>query len=232
MAHLVRDAVRLAQRSVAGDRRVGFVAADFTGTQLQAEALVRRVAAVMGADLTGISVMLVDPPEGPPPRGRHQVGSYRRTPGGAVIELNRGVAPRRDAFAALVAHELAHARLIGEGHTDDLDVAEDEEERLTDLVTVYLGMGVLTANAADDYARATGYSVTPLGGLTDWMLTGRSDDPPHHLGYLTPAEFGYVLACWSVLRGEPDPPPWSRHLAASVRPAFTRGLAHRAARRD
>ncbi|MGY0021863.1 hypothetical protein ACVHNB_23255 [Streptomyces sp. YJ-C3] len=216
-------------REVAGP---GFVAADFTGTQLQAESLVRRVAAVMGADVTEVSVMLVEAPEGPPPTKRHQVGAYRRTSGGAVIELDRGVAARRDTFAALVAHELAHARLIGERRIGDRDFAEREEERLTDLVTVFLGMGVLTANAADDYVKATGYSVAPLGELTDWMLTGRRDQPPHRLGYLGPGEFGYALACWSVLRGDPRPPPWARHLAASVRQAFTQGLAHRAARRD
>lgn len=204
----------------------GFVPADFTGTQEQTEALVRRVGAVMGADVADLTVLLVESSDGEQSR-RHRVGQYRMEDGHGTIELDVRVADRPDAFAGLVAHELAHARLLGEQRTDELDLSTAERERLTDLTTVFLGMGVLTANAADDFVKTAGYSVTPLGELTDWMLTGRSDEPPHQLGYLTPQEFGYALACWSTMRGETDP-PWARRLTASVRAAFTQGLAHRA----
>ncbi|MEV3858940.1 hypothetical protein AB0J38_32075 [Streptomyces sp. NPDC050095] len=207
----------------------GFAPSDFTCTQAEAEALVRRIGAVMGADITAISLVLLDPPPGPAPTKRHTVGTYRKTAEGAEISLNRSVADRPDAFAALVAHEVAHARLIGERHVENRTFGPGEEEDLTDLATVHLGMGVLTANAADSYVKATGYSVTALGELTDWMLTGRRDEPPHHMGYLSPQEFGYALACWSELRGD-TAPGWARHLAASVRDAFAQGLAYRASR--
>ncbi|MCZ4126172.1 hypothetical protein, partial [Streptomyces sp. H39-S7] len=170
----------------------GFVPADFTGSQEHAELLVRRVGAVMGADVSGIGVLLVESPEDVQDR-KHQVGEYRRVLGRAVIELDRRVAARPDSFAGLVAHELAHARLIGEGRVAELGISHSEEERLTDLVTVYLGMGVLSANAADDYTKAAGYSVMPVGELTDRMLTGRRDDPWHRMGYLSPGEYGYAL---------------------------------------
>jgi hypothetical protein len=174
----------------------------------------------------GISVVcgLFLPPRGGP---REDVGRYRREGGRATIELDVRVAARREAFAGLIAHELAHARLLGEQRADELDMDDAERERLTDLTTVFLGMGVFTANASDDFVKTAGYSVTPLGGLDDWMLSGRSDEPPYQLGYLRPQEFGYALACWSRMRGETDP-PWARHLAASVRAAFTQGLALRA----
>lgn len=208
----------------------GFVPAQFTGTQEQAELLVRRVGAVMDADVSGISVLLVESPEKVQDR-KHQVGEYRKVLGRAVIELDRRVAARPDSFAALVAHELAHARLIGEGRVAGMSISHSEEERLTDLVTVHLGMGVLSANAADDYLKAAGYSVMPVGDLTDRMLTGRRDEPLYRMGYLSPEEYGYALACWSTARGESDP-PWSRHLKAGVRDPLARGLAYRAARQD
>ncbi|WP_262064419.1 hypothetical protein [Streptomyces sp. STR69] len=203
----------------------GFVPADFTGTQEQAELLVRRVGAVMGADVSGNSVLLVESPE-KVQGSKHQVGEYRKAFDRVVIELDRRVAARPDSFAGLVAHELAHARLLGEGRVARLGISHAEEERLTDLVTVHLGMGVLSANAADDYAKAAGYSVMPVG-----ELTGRRDKPLHRMGYLSPGEYGYALACWSTMRGETDP-PWARHLKVSVRDALMRGLAHRAAPRQ
>lgn len=207
----------------------GFVPAEFTGTQEQVELLVRQVGTVMDADVSGIGVLLVESPEKVQGR-KHQVGEYRRVLGRAVIELDRRVAARPDAFAALVAHELAHARLIGEARTAGLGISPGEEERLTDLVTVHLGMGVLSANATDDYAKAAPYSVMPVGELTDRMLTGSRDEPLRRMGYLSPQEYGYALACWSASRGETDP-PWARYVKPSVRDSLVRGLAYRAARR-
>ncbi|MFI0717554.1 hypothetical protein [Streptomyces sp. NPDC021224] len=206
----------------------GFAPAGFTGTQEEAEELVRLVGAVMGADVSGIHVLLVESPEREQHR-RHRVGQYRKVLGRAVIELDTRVADRPDSFAGLVAHELAHARLIGEGRVAALRLASAEEERLTDLVTVHLGMGVLTARAAEDYDRAAGFSVTAVGDLTDRMLTARRFEM-HQMGYLGPAEYGYALACWALLRGEAGVPPWGRHLPGGVRDALRQGLAYRAAR--
>ncbi|MFI0901360.1 hypothetical protein [Streptomyces sp. NPDC020983] len=208
----------------------GFAPVDFTGTQEQAEELVRRIGAVMGADVSGIRVLLLESPEREQHR-RHQVGRYRKVLGRAVIELDTRVAARPDSFAGLVAHELAHARLAGEGRVAGLGLSAGGEERLTDLATVHLGTGVLTARAAEDYDRAAGFSVTAVGDLTDRLLTARRYDM-HQMGYLGPAEFGYALACWAVARAEPTPPPWARHLPGGVRDALMQGLAHRAARGD
>ncbi|WP_031521319.1 hypothetical protein [Streptomyces sp. NRRL F-5123] len=208
----------------------GFAPAGFTGTQEEAEELLRRVGAVMGADVSGIRVLLVESPEREQHR-RHKVGQYRKVLGRAVIELDTRVADRPDSFTGLVAHELAHARLAGEGRVAGLRLSSAEEERLTDLATVHLGMGVLTARAAEDYDRSVDFSVTAVGDLTDHMLTGRRDEL-HQMGYLEPAEFGYALACWAVARGEPGVPPWARHLPGGVRDALRQGLAYRAVRGD
>lgn len=206
----------------------GFTPAGFTGTQEQAEELVRLVGAVMGADVSGIGVVLVESPEREQHRS-HQVGQYRKVLGRAVIELDTRVAERPDAFAGLVAHELAHARLTGEGRVAGLGLTSGEGERLTDLATVHLGMGVLTARAAEDYDRSAEFSVTAVGDLTDRLLTARRFEM-HQMGYLGPAEFGYALACWALLRGEGGVPPWARHLPGGVRDALRQGLMYRAVR--
>jgi hypothetical protein len=159
--------------------------------------------AVMDADVSGIGVLLVESPERVQDR-KHLVGEYRRVLGGALIELDRRVAARPDSFAGLVAHELAHARLIGEGRVAGLRISHGEEERLTDLVTVHLGMGVLSANAADDYVKVAGYSVMPVGELTDRMLTGRRDEPLYaDLAFLAQTRGGSPREVL-VLRGGPQ----------------------------
>ncbi|MBO1337624.1 hypothetical protein [Streptomyces sp. VRA16 Mangrove soil] len=206
----------------------GFVPRGFEATQRRTEELVRRVGAVMGADTDGLRVRLVEP-EGAHGARRH-IGEYREEPDGPVIDLDRSVAARPDTFAALIAHELAHARLARAAGLAALDLSPAQEERLTDLVTVHLGMGVLTANAADTYGRKGGYSVMPLGDLDDWMLTGRRDER-NRIGYLSRAEFGYALVCWTLARGE-NHPAWAGQLVPSVRAAFTRGIEYRAARGD
>lgn len=127
-------------------------------------------------------------------------------------------------FAAVIAHELGHVRLLGEGRARPTDA---RHEKLTDLVTVFLGMGVFTANAANRFRPARrGFTVLPAGELTSRMLNGAAhDDSVHHLGYLAASQFAYALACCAHLRGESDP-PWARHLEPGVRAGLNHGLTH------
>jgi hypothetical protein len=220
----------------------GFVPAHFTDTQEQTNELLWRVGAVMDADLSRVAVTLVEPRTSTPGRWR-QVGGYHRVLGRELIELDRGEAVRPAVFAAMIAHELGHARLIGErrlprfGLDDavpaiagpDAGTAGNGEEKLTDLVTVFLGMGVFNANAAHHYVKRVGYSITPVGDFTDQLLTGSRDEPSFCLGYLSVREFGYALAYYARLRDE-NAPPWARHLSGDVRSAFTRGVAYLTAR--
>ncbi|WP_019545695.1 hypothetical protein [Streptomyces sulphureus] len=97
------------------------------------------------------------------------------------VELNtRFKAHRRDVGAAL-AHEVAHVLL----HRLDLAFGTvGENEILTDTAAAYLGAGWLLLDAFRQDA-----------------LTSQK------LGYLTPEEFGYVLAKRAELNGE-DPAVW------------------------
>ncbi|MFF3980366.1 hypothetical protein [Streptomyces sp. NPDC001828] len=117
------------------------------------------------------------------------------------IELNdRFRSHRRDVGAAL-AHEITHVLL----HRLNLTFpGTRDNEILTDTVTTYLGAGWLLLDAF----REDGVS-------------------SQKLGYLTPEEFGYVLAKRAELFGE-DPSPW--FTSPQAWPAYTAGAV--LARRD
>jgi hypothetical protein len=89
-----------------------------------------------------------------------------------------------DWLAGVMAHETAHAYR----HAHGLAIADKAiEEPLTDLTTIYLGFGVLTANASYRYRAG--------GGLnwTRWSHQGG--------GYLSPEAMSFLLAVQVVVRG-------------------------------
>jgi hypothetical protein len=114
-----------------------------------------------------------------------------------------------EATVAAMAHEVAHAWRAWHG-----EVVEDQrhEEELTDLTTVYLGFGVLTANAAYRYRSRGGY------GYMEWSQ--------QQLGYLGPGSLTFLLAAQAVARGA----GWRerRRILADLEPnqagAFAAGL--------
>ncbi|MEU9231831.1 hypothetical protein [Streptomyces subrutilus] len=120
------------------------------------------------------------------------------------VEVNdRFRAHRRDLAAAL-AHEVAHVLL----HRLDLRLPTTEEnEILTDTAAAFLGAGWLLLDAY------------------------REDALTHQkLGYLTPEEFGYVLARRAALFGE-DPATWFSSPQAYEAYVRGRDLAGRERRR-
>jgi hypothetical protein len=110
------------------------------------------------------------------------------------------------ALVATMAHELGHVHLIGHGRiTNEVE----DHEPLTDLLTVFFGLGVLTANSL---IHEENWTYLNTGG---WSV-GR-------LGYLSQLEAGYALALFAWLRGE-DRPAWAAELCADVRAPLKQGL--------
>jgi hypothetical protein len=101
---------------------------------------------------------------------------------------------------------LAHVHLLGHGRITD--EAEDHEP-LTDLLTVFLGMGVFTANSVirEKYWHA--------GQWSGWSMGRR--------GYLSMPMYGYAFALFARARGE-DGSAWARELRLDVRSAFEQAL--------
>ncbi|MFF5043793.1 hypothetical protein [Streptomyces nigra] len=112
------------------------------------------------------------------------------------VELNDRFRRHRRDIGAALAHEVAHVYL----HRLDLAFpGTRDNEILTDTVTTYLGAGWLLLDAYREDAASS-----------------------QKLGYLTPEEFGYVLAKRSLLFDE-DPSVWFTSPQAYT--AYGRGLA-------
>ncbi|MFD4478762.1 MULTISPECIES: hypothetical protein [unclassified Streptomyces] len=117
------------------------------------------------------------------------------------IELNDRFRTHRRDIGAALAHEVMHVYL----HRLDLTFpGTRDNEILTDTATTYLGAGWLLLDA--------------------YREDGASSQK---LGYLTPEEFGYVLAKRAIAFGE-APETW--FTSAQAYTAYTKGLAQ--ARRD
>jgi hypothetical protein len=82
--------------------------------------------------------------------------------------------------------------------------AEDMEP-MTDLVTVYLGLGVFTANAARRFLR--------------YQLDNREGWSMERLGYLPEVVYAYALARFAKDRGE-EHPAWVGHLSTNLKTWF------------
>ncbi len=120
------------------------------------------------------------------------------------VEVNDRFRTHRRDLAAALSHEVAHVLL----HRLDLRCAgAAENELLTDTAAAYLGAGWLLLDAY------------------------REDALTHQrFGYLTPEEFGYVLAKRAALFGE-DPSPWFTSPRAYEAYVRGRALAERDHRR-
>ena len=92
-------------------------------------------------------------------------------------------------LVAVLAHELGHVILLRPGLVDRKD---PDMEPLNDLLTVFLGFGIFTANAAFRFEqhsdnRSQGWSA-------------------RRTGYLSEQQFGYSLARFAYERGEKNHP--------------------------
>lgn len=111
------------------------------------------------------------------------------------------------ALVATLAHELGHVILLDGGllRRDDEDM-----EPLTDLATVYLGLGVFTANASRQFRQ---YQDDRKQG---WSMS--------RLGYLPETVFGYALARFAHERGEHQP-AWAKHLSTNLNAWYRRSAS-------
>ena len=125
-------------------------------------------------------------------------GHYSIRDGLGMIAIALEDAPDPRRLVAVAAHELCHHKLLYSGIAT---AADQDHEPLTDLATVFFGLGVFTANAAFSFSQ----------GSHGWRR--------RQLGYINQPMFGYALARVAALRGEHDP-EWARHLETNPRGYF------------
>lgn len=182
----------------------------YQGTPDDVLGVVDLVRAYLRIDPSEIAVALYDgrPPARPGQGGGSQTvaGHYSVRNGVGVIAVGMDNAPDPRRVVAVAAHELCHHKLLYRGLASS---TERDHEPLTDLATVFFGLGVFTANAAYTFSQGSG----------GWRR--------QQLGYINQPMFGYALASMARLRGEDDP-AWARHLDTNPRGYFkqaTRYLA-------
>lgn len=183
----------------------------YTGIEDDVGVVLRRLCDRMGVPVKSVEIEFDDDPDVVPdpgvPVAHHfsgAAGEYRRRGGTAVLAIRRRQLRHPVALAATLAHELAHARLLGERH---IDPGRSDSEQLTDLTTIFFGSGIFTANAAFDFSQTQ----------TGWQSS--------HLGYLGETLSGYALAYFAYLRGEREP-AWAAALDTNPRAYMRQGLRY------
>jgi hypothetical protein len=119
-----------------------------------------------------------------------------------VIALEEEGLANLGVFAATISHELAHVHLLADKR---IEHKQDDCEPLTDLLTVYFGAGILTANSAFQFQQ--------------WQTSSHFGWSSSRHGYLSEQLFGYALACYAWMRGESEP-DWAAHLRSNIRYYF------------
>ena len=188
-----------------------FPPASYTGSEDDVSVVLRRLCDRMCVPIESVAIEFDDDPDVTPDprlpvahRFSGAAGEYHRRGGIAVLAIRRRQLRHPVALAATLAHELAHARLLGEQR---IAPGRSDGEQLTDLTTIILGTGIFTANAAFDYSQTQ----------SGWQSS--------HLGYLGETLSGYALAYFAYLRRERDP-AWAAALDTNPRAYMRQGLRY------
>lgn len=177
------------------------IAAGYDGSLAAAEDVCARIAELMGLapGQCPLSFGLVGEEQ------RQLVGTVREAAGrwvradaGNEIHLAASLAADPTALIAIYAHEVGHELLLGAGRITFTH--RPDHESLTDLLTVFFGLGIFTANAA--------YERRP-------RPNGRGKQPLAR-GYLRETALAEALAYYAFVRNERHP-SWDRYLDPPVR---------------
>lgn len=101
-------------------------------------------------------------------------------------------------LVAVLAHEIGHVILLRPGL---IQRGDPDMEPLTDLLTVFVGFGIFSANSAFYFEQRTHYD------SHGWSA--------RRLGYLPEEVYGYALARFAYERRE-NKPPWASFLSSNV----------------
>ncbi|BDI29199.1 hypothetical protein CCAX7_12500 [Capsulimonas corticalis] len=184
-----------------------FFSFDWDGSEESAEITLQRVCELMSVDRNRLALEFFDDKDELNEALGKEIPYYESQKSGAggfyrppdsegmmMISLERGKLHHPVSMIATIAHELAHVILLGDGRiTRDIEYMEP----MTDLLTVYSGMGIFNANSAVNFQQHN----------RGWSM--------RRLGYLSEPQFGYALARFAFLRGE-EKPAWAKHLNLNV----------------
>ena len=191
----------------------------YQGTEAYVAKLVERVCSYMDANSSLVDVdFFFDRDE---TASKHRLGGEGHHSGAAGLYFSKTSQEKQKKIAinvsefknptklvATIAHELGHVILLGGGK-----ISRDDKnhEHLTDLITVFLGLGIFTANSAFQFSQ--------------WQDHSHQGWSTSRLGYMSEEMFAYSLAAYSWMRGEKNP-KWSKYLAMNVGHYFKQSLKY------
>jgi len=190
----------------------------FSGTKEWVQKLVNRICKYMNTDPSGIDVEIYS--EKNDFLSEYLISyeySYNGTAGlyfknddktRTVIAIESSKLDDPFGVVATIAHEIGHELILGNGI---LSSDEDDHEFMTDLVTVFWGMGIFTANAAFQFSQ--------------WQSSDSQGWKTSRQGYLSESMFAYALAYFAWIRGE-HKPEWIKYLKANIRSYFKKGFKY------
>ena len=181
--------------------------------------IVRRTCQYMDVPPDSVEVTFFDESEALSDRNLRPQGEFRSGAAGLYFRKEKAVEKARIAIhanqlkrpmslVATIAHELGHVILLG---GERISQDNQSHEYLTDLLTVFLGMGIFTANAAFQFGQWQDHS------HQGWNISRQ--------GYMSEEMFGYALAGYCWMRNE-HKPAWADMLAINVRHYFRRSLSY------
>lgn len=127
----------------------------------------------------------------------YAAGTYSRSRQGYVITLDTDELGQPPHLVATMAHELAHARLLGQGRVRG---RHHDDELLTDLTAFFLGFAIFMANSPRVWTTM----------FTKWPGTKFNKSE-----YMTSPMYGYALAHLAWFQGTRKP-SWVKHLGSNV----------------
>lgn len=176
------------------------------GSYEDCEDLVVRLCRFMGIDPSTIEVRFFDDSDPIQELVRFgefsqagAAGLYRKGDYGSfILGIDEHGLADPNGLVATVCHELAHVLLLGQGR---IAADRDDHEPLTDLLVIYFGAGVYSANTAFRFQQ--------------WQDSNMQGWSARRLGYLSEEALGYALALYTRERGERSP-RWRRYLASNI----------------
>lgn len=183
----------------------------YDGSRAAIDAMVNRICVYMDVDHKLVDLRYFENDDGgrvhplanAGSEGRHAIGTYQLGRNGRYkISLDTSQVRDPQTLVATIAHELGHVILLGENR---LDPDYTDHEPMTDLLTVFYGLGIFSANSSFVFEQWTNAQ------FQGWRASGS--------GYLSEEMYGYALAMFAFIRKEQNP-DWAEYLNTNVRSYF------------
>jgi hypothetical protein len=184
----------------------------YHGDEASARRWLTRMCRYMRVDPATVTLVVFPDEAAPGAAGYYQQGAktcFPVTRARSQISVAASQLANPSVLVATLAHELGHEILLGGGK---LTTDVTDHEQITDLLMVFLGVGIFNANATIVESHWN-YGATYSG----WSI-GRQ-------GYLSSFVFGYALALFAFFRRELNP-TWAKHLRKDARETLWKALRY------